>query len=1042
MSLLPPRAAVRTAPLIGRRAEMERVTAALAAAAAGRGSALFVTGEPGAGRTRLAAEALAAAGAAGLAAARGGVSAVAPPAPYRPLIEALLSLARTGLLPDSAELDRYGPVLAALGVPPRPPAPGGPDAVFGPYTPQAPPADAAGPRYAGARREHGGVEGDFGGCPPDGFGSWLPPGTRMAVGLLPAYRGGALGSLTARPAADGWGPLVVGEALLRVLGTVGRARGCLLVLDDLQDADVHTLAAVEYLLDNLAGQPVALLLTAGRAAGAAADLGARACQRGVAEALELGPLHRADVRRLLAAESGASPDEVGAELLDEVVADCGGNPYLVRELARDLAARGATRLRPGAVPPALARGLARRVDRLGPGARAVLGAAALFGPRFPLPVLRRTVDRGDQDLTAVLDAATASSLVEPDPEDPGWYGFRHPIAARAVRDALTPGERVRYARRAVAALAELHPGLPGDWCGRAAALCGQAGDTAEAVRLTCEAGRRAVADGAVQRAVALLRAAHRPGDAAVPGGLRADVLEALLSAAGHAARYDLLPELTAGVEALDGREVPAGRRAVLCAGLADLAVLAGHPAQALHHLDVARRLLGDSPAAGHTAPVDAAAARVEPHRLAPDRLRTARHAARRAVDAARGAGLPEVECRALVLLGGLTAPADPQAAGGHLLAACALARQHRLPAQRVTAEIGLALLAARHEGRWAALEQARQEAARLGVLPPAHEAGFALALDEIRRGRFAAAAERFAEDVPSATRQGLGRALPLLHLADAIAHAHQGQRAAMQAALDRLTPYVDDAPGVRAMSYGLARAFCSLLEEEREAAEREFAQGLAYDAENPATCDVGRHGPGLLLGVLAGRVGRQHCAQGPAGDCWNQVFAGMAHAVLRGREGRPAEADAAARTALDAAAAYPQARHLAVRLVARDAYEHGWGDPVGWLREAEEHFHAAGLPAVAGACRGLLRGMGAQVRQRRAGIEGVPPALRRHGVTVREFEVARLLAARIGNKDIAGRLHISPRTVEKHVASLLRKTGHPDRAAFATAAAELIANAG
>ena len=69
----------------------------------------------------------------------------------------------------------------------------------------------------------------------------------------------------------------------------------------------------------------------------------------------------------------------------------------------------------------------------------------------------------------------------------------------------------------------------------------------------------------------------------------------------------------------------------------------------------------------------------------------------------------------------------------------------------------------------------------------------------------------------------------------------------------------------------------------------------------------------------------------------------------------------------------------------------------------------------------------------------MPPDLRRYGVTVREFEVARLLAERIGNKDIAGWLHISPRTVEKHVASLLRKTGHSDRAAFAAAARGLVA---
>jgi len=41
-----------------------------------------------------------------------------------------------------------------------------------------------------------------------------------------------------------------------------------------------------------------------------------------------------------------------------------------------------------------------------------------------------------------------------------------------------------------------------------------------------------------------------------------------------------------------------------------------------------------------------------------------------------------------------------------------------------------------------------------------------------------------------------------------------------------------------------------------------------------------------------------------------------------------------------------------------------------------------------------------------------------------------LLLDRIGNKAIAARLHISPRTVEKHVAGLLTKTQQPDRDAL------------
>ncbi|MGC0316034.1 DNA-binding CsgD family transcriptional regulator [Kitasatospora acidiphila] len=68
----------------------------------------------------------------------------------------------------------------------------------------------------------------------------------------------------------------------------------------------------------------------------------------------------------------------------------------------------------------------------------------------------------------------------------------------------------------------------------------------------------------------------------------------------------------------------------------------------------------------------------------------------------------------------------------------------------------------------------------------------------------------------------------------------------------------------------------------------------------------------------------------------------------------------------------------------------------------------------------------------------MPAELRRQGLTVREYEVFLLLLHRLGNQEIAQRLFISPRTVEKHVASLLAKTGRPHRAALCDHAAEVL----
>jgi DNA-binding CsgD family transcriptional regulator len=157
---------------------------------------------------------------------------------------------------------------------------------------------------------------------------------------------------------------------------------------------------------------------------------------------------------------------------------------------------------------------------------------------------------------------------------------------------------------------------------------------------------------------------------------------------------------------------------------------------------------------------------------------------------------------------------------------------------------------------------------------------------------------------------------------------------------------------------------------------------------------------------------------------WNRQFVRLSQAVLLGRAGRIQEADAAMAQAQSAAARYPLARHLGLRLVAESALEHGWGDPVAWLRQAEDYFHHASVPAVAGACRAALRRIGVPVSQHRTDSDRIPGRLRERGVTLREYEVYELLVARLGNKEIAARLHISPRTVEKHVASPLTKTDH------------------
>ena len=57
----------------------------------------------------------------------------------------------------------------------------------------------------------------------------------------------------------------------------------------------------------------------------------------------------------------------------------------------------------------------------------------------------------------------------------------------------------------------------------------------------------------------------------------------------------------------------------------------------------------------------------------------------------------------------------------------------------------------------------------------------------------------------------------------------------------------------------------------------------------------------------------------------------------------------------------------------------------------------------------------------------MPARLRALGVTSRELDVLRLVAAGLTNAAISEQLFLSPRTVETHVANLLAKSGAANR---------------
>lgn len=147
-------------------------------------------------------------------------------------------------------------------------------------------------------------------------------------------------------------------------------------------------------------------------------------------------------------------------------------------------------------------------------------------------------------------------------------------------------------------------------------------------------------------------------------------------------------------------------------------------------------------------------------------------------------------------------------------------------------------------------------------------------------------------------------------------------------------------------------------------------------------------------------------------------------AVRAAESGQPEKAAHALALADKLAANRPFHRHL---LRAYLLHHTVLGDPEPVLREALAWLVDTGEMRMIRRCRSALQALGAPVPRPDRDLSDVPPALRGLGITGREFEVLALLNEGLSNPAIAARLHLSRRTIETHVSSLLAKTGATDR---------------
>jgi tetratricopeptide (TPR) repeat protein len=178
-----------------------------------------------------------------------------------------------------------------------------------------------------------------------------------------------------------------------------------------------------------------------------------------AESIVIGGLSREDSGELLTLLAPGLAD--GEADREQIVATASGNPLFLEQLAAFRAERrGADR---AGVPPTLRSLLSARLDRLGPGERAVLERAAVVGREFWTGAVADLLPpEGRPTLERHSAALARKGLIEADPSPAPFeraFRFRHVLIQEAAYRSLPKGRRAEFHERVASWLERSPPGL-------------------------------------------------------------------------------------------------------------------------------------------------------------------------------------------------------------------------------------------------------------------------------------------------------------------------------------------------------------------------------------------------------------------------------------------------------------------------------------------------------------------------------------------------------------------------------------------------------
>jgi DNA-binding CsgD family transcriptional regulator/tetratricopeptide (TPR) repeat protein len=240
------------------------------------------------------------------------------------------------------------------------------------------------------------------------------------------------------------------QALTLLVSECAAHQPLFLVIEDVQWCDEASLDALLYLARHIPSQPVLLVLTY-RNDEESSHLDHMLSQldrERLAAEMRLLPLSVAEVEGMVRAIFGLA-HPVQAEHLNLIYSLSDGNPFFVEEMLRTLAG-GDTVLSSEAltgrlpldvlhVPRTVDEAVQRRVARLNPASRRLVGLAAVAGRSFSFALLQALTHQDERSILEQLKELIAAQLVVEISDE--RFAFRHALTRQAVYAGLLARER-------------------------------------------------------------------------------------------------------------------------------------------------------------------------------------------------------------------------------------------------------------------------------------------------------------------------------------------------------------------------------------------------------------------------------------------------------------------------------------------------------------------------------------------------------------------------------------------------------------------------